>query len=138
MWSHDRKLQMIMGDKIPSKIWEWQGDKKVAAKNTVGTGAQSSASNAVTPATVPGAPTAVSATAGDTQAAVSWTAPGSNGGSAIVGYQVTPYVSGVAQAASYVASTATTRDIVGLTNGTTYTFKVVAVNNIGSGKGSNR
>ena len=24
---HDRKLQMIMGDKIPSKIWEWQGDK---------------------------------------------------------------------------------------------------------------
>ncbi len=50
------------------------------------------ASTAVTPTptpTAPGAPTGVSATAGNSQASVSWTAPASNGGSAITGYTVT-------------------------------------------------
>ncbi|WP_460712665.1 hypothetical protein, partial [Nocardioides dilutus] len=41
------------------------------------------------PDTVPGAPTGVTATAGDAQAMVSWTAPSSDGGSALTGYTVT-------------------------------------------------
>ena len=41
---------------------------------------------ALQPATVPGAPTAVSATAGDASATVTWTAPASDGGSAVTGY----------------------------------------------------
>jgi hypothetical protein len=64
----------------------------VTASNSVGTGAASAASNSVTPTqgpTVPGTPTGVSAVAGNAQAAVSWTAPASNGGSAITGYTVT-------------------------------------------------
>ena len=43
-----------------------------------------------TPATVPGAPTGVTATSNaNTQSVVSWTAPATNGGAAITGYTVT-------------------------------------------------
>jgi hypothetical protein len=41
--------------------------------------------------TAPDAPTAVTATAGDARATVSWTAPAGNGGAPITGYAVTPY-----------------------------------------------
>jgi len=40
-------------------------------------------------ATIPGAPTGVSGTIADASSVVSWTAPGSDGGSAIIGYTVT-------------------------------------------------
>src|SRR6202040_1841380 len=89
----------------------------VAATNVVGTGPDSSASNAVTPvgaATVPGAPTGASATGGDASATVSWTAPGSNGGSAISGYRVTPYVGTTAQTAIPFNTSATSEIVRGL------------------------
>jgi RHS repeat-associated protein len=80
--------------------------------------------------TPPAAPTGVTPVAGNTQASVSWVPP-ATGGLAITGYTVTPYVGntpGTATAAS--ASPAT---VTGLTNGTTYTFKVVAKNSVGNG-----
>ena len=111
----------------------------VTATNAVGTGPASAASTAVTPVapTVPGAPTGVTATAGSGSASVSWTAP-SNGGSAITSYSVTPYLSGVAQAATTVTGTppATTATVTGLTNGQSYTFTVSAANVIGTGAAS--
>jgi hypothetical protein len=64
----------------------------VTATNAVGTGPASNPSNSITPiapATVPGAPTGVVATAGNSQATVSFTAPASNGGSPIAYYTVT-------------------------------------------------
>ncbi|MCU1370617.1 MAG: Alkaline phosphatase [Ilumatobacteraceae bacterium] len=106
---------------------------KVKATNASGTGADSAASAAVTPRTVPGAPTAVTATPGDTTVSLSWTAPASNGGSAITGYTVTPYIGIVAQSDRIFASTATTQTITGLTNGTSYTFRVKATNAAGTG-----
>jgi hypothetical protein len=111
----------------------------VTATNAVGTSPASAASNAVTPAapTAPGTPTSVTATAGNAAATVTWTAPG-NGGSAITGYTVTPYLAGVAQATTSVTGSppAATATVTGLTNGSSYTFTVTATNAVGTGSPS--
>ena len=68
---------------------------------------------------------------------VPWTAPASNGGSADrLGYVVTPYVDGVAQPTHTFDAPNTTRAVTGLANGTTYTFRVAARNDIGLGLNS--
>ncbi len=84
-------------------------------------------------ATTPSAPTGVIATAASKQALVSWTAPSSNGGSAITSYAVTPYVGASAQTPVEVAASATSTTVKGLTNGTSYTFVVTASNAVGTG-----
>jgi hypothetical protein len=81
--------------------------------------------------TVPGKPTAVVATGGNTSASVSWTAPADNGGSAITGYTVTSSSDG-----KTCATSGTSCPVLGLTNGTPYTFTVVATNGVGPGPAS--
>ncbi|MGA2455563.1 MAG: DUF4082 domain-containing protein [Solirubrobacteraceae bacterium] len=110
----------------------------VTATNALGTGPASEHSNAVTPTTVtvPGAPTAVTASAATRQALVSWTAPSSNGGSAITSYTLTPYIGSSAQTPLEVSASTTSAIITGLTNGTAYTFTVAASNVAGSGPAS--
>ena len=79
-------------------------------------------------AVVPGAPAIGSATAGDNQASVAFTAPASNGGSTIIDYTVTSSPGGL------TATGATSPIVVtGLTNGTAYTFTVKARNSAGTG-----
>jgi len=76
---------------------------------------------------IPGAPTSPVATVGNTLASVAFTAPASNGGSAITGYSVTSSPGGFT--ATGVSSPLT---VTGLTNGTSYTFTVVATNAVGN------
>ncbi|MFZ0928578.1 MAG: kelch repeat-containing protein, partial [Syntrophobacteraceae bacterium] len=82
-------------------------------------------------ATAPGAPTGVTAIAGNSLATVSFTAPTSTGGSSITGYTVTS--SPGDKTASGAGSPITVK---GLTNGTAYTFTVTAKNKIGTGPAS--
>jgi hypothetical protein len=85
---------------------------------------------------VPSAPTGVSATAGNGNATVSWTAP-SDGGSPITSYTVTPYIGSTAQGpGTVVAAPATSATIGSLTNGQTYTFQVSATNAYGTSPNS--
>ena len=82
-----------------------------------------------TECTRPGAPTSVTATAGNRQATVSWVAPASTGASPLVNYVVSSNPAGVSAS---VAPTLTSFTVAGLTNGTAYTFTVAAVNAVGS------
>jgi uncharacterized protein YaaQ len=72
-------------------------------------------------------------TPNDGTVTVRWTAPSSNGGSAITGYVVTPYIGTTAQTPVNVTGTGTSTTVGGLTNGTAYTFRVAAVNAMGTG-----
>jgi hypothetical protein len=70
----------------------------------------------------PGQSTGVTATAGNGQAVVSWTA----GPGPVDSYIVVPYIGGAPQTPLIFSSTATSHTLTGLTNGATYAFTVIA------------
>lgn len=83
--------------------------------------------------TPPSAPRHVGASPGDGQATVHWTAPASSGTAAVGAYVVTPYIGFAAQTPQTFNSVATTQVVTGLTNGTTYRFRVAAASMDGTG-----
>jgi hypothetical protein len=102
---------------------------RVAAVTGAGVGAYSTESAPVTPFTAPTAPTDVTGVGGDRQVVLSWTAPASDGGLPIKDY----VISYTSDGTNYTVfndgvSAATTATVTGLTNGTTYAFRVAAVN----------
>ena len=108
----------------------------VAAINSAGTGALSNERSA-TPRTTPGAPILNTPTAGNGTVGLSWSAPTSNGGATITNYAV--YRSTTSGSEAFLANTggALTYSDSGLTNGTTYYYKVAAINSAGTGALSN-
>jgi len=89
-------------------------------------------------ATPPSAPTLYTPTVGDGSVNLTWSAPSSNGGATITGYAVYRTFTSGTEAAPPLANTgALTYTDTGLTNGTTYYYKVAAINSAGTGTLSN-
>ncbi len=110
---------------------------RVYTVTNIGTSSASSTANATTDSTsAPDAPTSLNATSGNTQVALSWTAPASDGGSAITDYVVEYNDGGGWSTFVDGTSTGTSATVTGLSNGTSYTFRVSAVNAIGTGSAS--
>lgn len=111
---------------------------RVAAVNARGTGTFSSSASA-RPAAVPAAPTALVAAAGNGTVLLTWSAPSYDGGRPIADYQVLSSSDGGSNwvPIERAKSTATQAAVSGLQNGTAYSFKVAAVNQMGVGLCSN-
>ena len=92
-----------------------------------------STSVSVTPSTTPSAPTSLTATAGDGQTTISFTA-GSDGGSAITNYKYS--LDGTNYTALSPTDSSSPVTISGLTNGTSYTIYLKAVNANGDSSAS--
>ncbi|MTA27759.1 MAG: hypothetical protein F2562_02750, partial [Actinobacteria bacterium] len=109
---------------------------RVSAINAAGAGAVSNEA-AATPLTTPSAPTAVVAVAGDGVVSLSWNLPVSDGGSAVVDYLVDRSTDGGVSWTSLVSGVTTTSHVdSSLSNGTTYLYRVRAVNLAGQGSSS--
>ena len=88
--------------------------------------------------TTPSAPQTLTAVGGDSQVSLSWSAPASNGGSAVTAYKIyRSTVSGSETLLASPAGTGTTYTDGTAANGTTYYYKVTAVNAAGEGILSN-
>lgn len=111
---------------------------RIAATNSIGTSLWSTSSASVSPASVPAAPTLGTLTPGAANVALSWTAPSNTGGFAITDYTI-EYSSNSGStwtAFAHTASSATSITVNGLTNGTSYVFRIKAVTSIGTGAAS--
>lgn len=102
-------------------------------------GATASYSNSYTyNATVPGTPTGLATTPANSSVILNWTAPTYTGGVSITDYKVEYSSDGGTtwNTFSHATSSATTQTVTGLAIGTTYTFRVSAVNSVGAGSPS--
>ncbi len=103
-------------------------DVVVVAKNTVGTSAPSDSAR-FTPATIPGAPVAITAQRQDAGTTVSWESSANDGGDAITSYRVTLRQGG--ENTTHFVATESPFAIHGLDNGKTYAVTVSAANSVG-------
>ncbi|HEY2044413.1 MAG TPA: fibronectin type III domain-containing protein [Jatrophihabitans sp.] len=112
---------------------------KVAAVNAVGVSAQSNEASAAPLATVPSAPQGLTASGASGSIALSWSAPLSDGGSGVTGYDIYRGTSGGAESSTPIATNLVLNSFTdtAATNGATYYYQVSAVNNIGTSPRSN-
>lgn len=108
---------------------------RVAAVNAVGQGEYSAWSAVITPnALPPAAPTNVVAVAGEASAVVSWLAPTNIGTAPLTDYSIQFSSNGGTTWTTFTdpVSTATSATVTGLTDGTSYIFRVAAWNKNGA------
>ena len=108
--------------------------------NSVGEGPLSNEATATptAPASAPSAPQSLGASAGNAQVVLNWSAPASNGGSAVTSYNVYRATSPGGEGADCDRrASGTTYTDATAANGTTYYYKVTAVNSVGEGPLSN-
>ncbi len=114
---------------------------RVFAINSVGTGNSSNTASATPVAvnTVPSSPTLSANPASSTSVSLSWIVPTNNGGTPIIGYKI-EYANGTSNFVVLVANTGNTNTAYtqkGLVTGTSYTYRVSAINSLGVGSPSN-
>lgn len=92
----------------------------------------------MTPSSAPSSPTNLhAATPSPSQISLSWTAPSSNGGSAITNYKIYRSTSSGSETLLATAGNATSYNDTAASSGTTYFYKVTAVNSGGESAQSN-
>src|SRR5437867_853164 len=113
---------------------------RVHTVTTIGTSFPSDTASATTFAVAPSPPTGLAATAvSSTQISLRWTAPADNGGSAVTGYQIERSTNGGNTWSTLVntCGTSTSCSDTGLPHATTFTYRVSAINSIGTSSPSN-
>jgi len=112
--SSDSAVLAVAGDNLTARVWR------------------------VLTAATPSPPTELSVVTGDAQATLTWTAPTNNGGAAITGYTVQSTTDGTNWTTEIAdtSDTTATATITALDNGTSYQFRVAALNSVGAGTAS--
>jgi len=107
---------------------------RVTALNVIGAG-QPTTSTAATPRTTPGAVSTLAGVGGNGQVVLTWNAPSDNGGAVISDYVVERRLSSESDSAYVVVAdgvrSQTGATVTGLMNGSSYLFRVRAVNEAG-------
>ncbi len=112
---------------------------QVSAVNNVGEGPRSNEVSATpsAPATPPGAPQSLGATAGDATVTLTWSAPSSNGGSPVTNYKIYRALTSGGETLQATLGNVLTYTDTAVTNGVTYYYQVSALNSVGEGPLSN-
>jgi fibronectin type 3 domain-containing protein len=108
---------------------------EITGTNSTGTGAPSNEASAEPAASAPPAPTNLTATPGNAQIVLNWTAA-----AGATSYDIYEGTSSGGESGTPIATgvTTTAYTVTGLTNGTTYYFEVAGVNSVGTGADSNQ
>ncbi len=113
---------------------------RVSAINAAGTSSTSNTASATTFNTVPSPPTGLTASAQVLQINLSWNTPSDNGGTPITGYKIERSTNNGNTWSILVANTGSTGTAYSDTHVlplTKYTYRVSAINNVGTGNPSN-